>query len=65
MSTPGPDSPTVAYLVHRAGLIIVAITMAFLTGYLVVLIAPGVQQWVISAIHAVRDEWTSWHWSLK
>jgi hypothetical protein len=64
MSAPGRNDPTLAYLLHRVALIVIAVTMAFAIGYLVVLIAPDVQEWVISAIHAVRDEWTSWHWRL-
>ncbi len=64
MTAPGSDDPIIAYQVHRGALIVIVITMTLLTGYLVFHDAPGMREWVISAIEAVRDKWTSWHWNL-
>lgn len=62
--TVGPQDPTLAYLVHRGALIGIVIAIAISTGYLVFRGAPGMQEWVISAVQGVRDVWTSWHWRL-
>ncbi|MGH3533132.1 MAG: hypothetical protein ACRDQG_00240 [Pseudonocardiaceae bacterium] len=64
MTAPGPQDPTITCLVHRGVLIGVVLTIMLSAGYLVFRGAPGLQLWVISAIQAVRDEWTSWHWSV-
>ncbi|MBV8540370.1 MAG: hypothetical protein JO364_17090 [Pseudonocardiales bacterium] len=64
MTAPGPQDPTIAYLAHRGMLIVVVLTIALSTGYLVCRGLPDLRLWVTSAIAAVRDEWTSWHWSL-
>ena len=64
MTAPGPHDPTIAYLVHRGVLIVIVIVITISTGYLVFRGAPDIQEWVTSAIQAVRDEWTSWDWSL-
>ncbi|MGH3784475.1 MAG: hypothetical protein ACRDRO_28605 [Pseudonocardiaceae bacterium] len=61
MTTPGPHDPTIAYLVHRGALITITITITITISYLVFRGAPDVQEWVISAIQAVRGEWSSWH----
>jgi hypothetical protein len=45
-------------------LIGIVLTITLSTGYLVLSAAADLQLWVISAIQAVRDEWTSWNWSL-
>jgi hypothetical protein len=60
----GPQDPTVAYLVHRAALIGIVITVALSTSYLVFRGALDIRQWVITTIQGVRGVWTSWHWSL-
>lgn len=64
MSAPGPQDPTIDYLVHRGALIGLVLVIVLCTGYLVFQVAPGLQQWVLSAIDAVHDEWTSWGWEL-
>jgi hypothetical protein len=64
VTAPGPHDPTIAYLVHRGVLIGIVLAIALSTGYLVFRGAPDMQEWVISAIHTVRDEWTSWRWEL-
>lgn len=64
MTARGPQDPTITYLVHRAALIGIVITIALTTGYLLFCGAPDVKKWVISTIHGVRDVWTSWHWRL-
>ena len=64
MTAPGPQHPTISYLVHRGVLIGIVLTITLSTGYLVLSAAADLQLWVISAIQAVRDEWTSWNWSL-
>ncbi|MDQ3152489.1 MAG: hypothetical protein M3R63_12465 [Actinomycetota bacterium] len=64
MTTPGLQDPTISYLVHRGVLIGIVITIALGFGYLVFQWTPGIQESVISAIQAVRDEWTSWGWEL-
>jgi hypothetical protein len=64
VTAPGPQDPTIAYLVHRSALVGIVITIALSTGYLVFRGAPGIQEWVLSAVQGVRDAWTSWHWRL-
>lgn len=64
MTARGPQDPTIAYLVHRAALLGIVITIALSTGYLLFCGALDLQEWVISAIQGVRDVWTSWHWRL-
>lgn len=64
MTAPGPQDPTIAYRAHRGVLIGIVLTITVSTGYLVFREAPVLQQWVTSTIQAMRDEWTSWHWSL-
>jgi hypothetical protein len=61
VTAPGP---TISYLVHRGMLVVVVITIALVTGYLVFLGVPDLQEWAVSVIQAVREQWTSWHWSL-
>lgn len=61
MTAPGP---TTAYHVHRAVLTVIVLIIILLTSYLVVRGIPSLRQWVISAIDAVQDEWTSWDWRL-
>lgn len=64
MTAPGPQDPTIAYLVHRGAMIGIVLTNTFSIGCLVFRGAPDLQLWMISVIQAVRDEWTSWDWSL-
>lgn len=64
MTGRGPQEPTIAYLVHRAVLIGIVITIALSTSYVVFRGAPGLREWVSSAIQGVRNVWASWHWSL-
>lgn len=64
MTAPGPHDPPIAYRVHRGVLIGIMLVIALSTGFLVFSGTPDIQTWVISAIQAVRDVWTSWDWSL-
>jgi hypothetical protein len=54
----GPQDPTIAYRVHRGVLIGIVIILLLATGYLVIQLLPGVQEWVASAIETVHDVWS-------
>lgn len=55
---PGTQNPTTAYLVHRGALVGVMIMIVLGFGYLLLGWAPGIVEWVISSVSAVRDAFT-------
>ena len=44
-------------------LIGIVLVLTLSAGYLVVLAVPDLQLWMVSAIHAVHEEWISWGWT--
>jgi hypothetical protein len=64
MNTSGPDRPTTLYVVHRAVLAGIAISITLAAVVLTVLVVPAVGTWVSSAINSLHGTWISWHWSL-